>query len=636
MPFSFSEAVTKAPHRRWLVSLLLFLSVTGIYLPSVRNDFIYDDFILIVRETTPQSFTEIFRVFRERHWHDLPYYRPLSRLTMVIQKYWHGNRPGPYHAFNALVIAACACLAFGILRLPVWNIRTGPAVLAAALFALHPVASSTVYPICSGRETMIPALFMLAAIYSIFRHGWVWYVVAMVSLVLALFSKEQAIVLPPLFVVADMLGLTADSPGKNLRRWMWRYVPIAVIVAAYLLIRWQLFGGTGEHRLAIWHNPSGPMFSLAYALQSTFAPHAELRYEPTLEIWFSTVRFLMSIVAVVVLGWSVYRQFTSVARPTAFWLVWIMLCLLPTANVLDQEVKFAERYVFLSLFGALALIAILVNFQWQIESRRRRIIAIASMVVTVCAVISFLRGTYFRDSRTFLDQWVHTDPNSFQAHLSLGAYCYDQDNYEEAMVEYNRALELNPESAVAHNYIGLAYAMRGDFEKAIVHGMEAVRRDPDVDWHYDTMGTINVLQGKLDEAAAHYKKAIHLKPANAMAHYKLGRVYLEKKQYAQAIDCFHQAIRYKSDHAGAYHGLGVIMSIRGKWDEATEYYQHALRINPGHPEALNNLGDIYKQRGDLHAAARHYEHALKSDPNLSQAEENLKQVQDMLAAKPNS
>ena len=75
----------------------LFTFVVALYLPAAGYDFIYDDAVLIVNEPAPQSSGDVLRVFGERHWHNLPYYRPVARVTMVAQKWLHGNRPAPYH-----------------------------------------------------------------------------------------------------------------------------------------------------------------------------------------------------------------------------------------------------------------------------------------------------------------------------------------------------------------------------------------------------------------------------------------------------------------------------------------------------------------------------------------------------------
>ena len=156
---------------RPLGPLILFLVIVSVYVPSLQNDFIYDDVEIILAHRAPRSFADWAQIFKERHFPNLPYYRPVTRLTLLGQKRLHGDVPWPFHLANALLLGAAALLAFGILRLPAFGVQRGPALIAAAMFALHPAASSCVYPICSGRETLLPSVWMLGAMYA-FLRGW--------------------------------------------------------------------------------------------------------------------------------------------------------------------------------------------------------------------------------------------------------------------------------------------------------------------------------------------------------------------------------------------------------------------------------------------------------------------------------
>jgi len=220
------------------------LGVLALYAPSLQNGFVYDDHVLIVDAPAPESASDVLRVFGERHWFNLPYYRPIPRSSLVVQKALHGNAPTGYHAFNVVLLGIATLLVHALLRLPVFRVAPAPAFLAAALFAVHPVASSCVYPIASGRETLIPAIFVLVALYAFLRPGAGAYATALIAFAAALLSKEQAVVVPGLFALADVLGLTPSPPGRDGRRWLRRYAPVAAIVGGYALLRlWIIPGG---------------------------------------------------------------------------------------------------------------------------------------------------------------------------------------------------------------------------------------------------------------------------------------------------------------------------------------------------------------------------------------------------------
>src|SRR5207247_9770230 len=149
---------------RILLAVALFLRGTAVYAPAARNAFIYDDIQVIQRQRAPRSVADFARIFAERHFYNLPYYRPITRLTLLAQKTVHGDDPAPFHLANAALMGLAAVAAYGLLRRPAFGLERPPAFLAAALFGLHPIASSCVFPFTSCREHHLPYLYTPVAV----------------------------------------------------------------------------------------------------------------------------------------------------------------------------------------------------------------------------------------------------------------------------------------------------------------------------------------------------------------------------------------------------------------------------------------------------------------------------------------
>jgi len=98
-------------------------------------------------------------------------------------------------------------------------------------------------------------------------------------------------------------------------------------------------------------------------------------------------------------------------------------------------------------------------------------------------------------------------------YLKKGVSLFDQGNYEEALEQFNKAIELNPKNYIAHNYVGLVY-----FELRAY-----------------------------DQAIEYFNKAIELKPNRFMAHNRLGICYYQQKKYDLAIEQFNKAIELNPD-----------------------------------------------------------------------------------------
>jgi protein O-mannosyl-transferase len=572
--------------------LLLFAAVVAVYVPSVRNDFIYDDVQIILGHEAPQSFADWTHIFSERHFPNLPYYRPVTRLTLLAQKRISGDIAWPFHLANALLMGVAALLAYAILRLPQMAVAQTPALFASALFALHPAASSCVYPISSGRETLLPSVWTLAAMYAYLRGGVRWRAAAMVAFAGALFSKEQGVVAPLLFALADLLGLSIDPPGRSVIAWVRRYWPVALIAGVFFSIRLALFGGE-EY---VPGSLSGPLLSLLYAVETVFAPTLALVYEPTVSIWLSPAGLAAAVLALGTIVFFASRNWATLKRQAWFWLGWFLLALLPTANLLRQEAHFDERYVFLASLGAFAIVARITSMYLDMRPVRRYLGPAAAALVVVCAVISFQRSYYFHDDIVFSRQWLRTNPESVNAHYNLGYALAKQGRTEEAAVEYRAALRILPDYAFAH--CNLANALSA--------------------------------LGKADEAMAHYREGLRLNPDYVDAHMNLGVALGSAGRYEEAIDQFREVLRLNPKSATAHNDIGHALAPQGRYEEAAAEFREALRLNPNLAEAHNNLGTVLVAEGQLAGAIEEYTQAVRIRPDYADAQKNLSVVEDHL------
>jgi tetratricopeptide (TPR) repeat protein len=568
-------------------------ALTAFYVPSARNDFIYDDIQVIQKQQAPRSAADFARVFAEPHFPNLPYYRPVTRLTLLGQKTLHGDDPALFHLGNAALMGGAAVAAYVLLRLPVFRIDGAAALAAAALFALHPLASSTVYPISSGRETLLPSLWTLLAVYAFLQRGPRWYALALAAFAAALFSKEQSVVVPALFALADGLRLSADAPAGNLRRWAARYLPIAAIVSLYGAIRHGLFGAT-EYAFGSW---AGPVLATAYALQTIVAPFRELVYEPPPPIWFSAPRLLLAAAFVATLVVMALRTRIAAEPATRFWAGWFATALLPTANLLRQEAHYDERYVFLASLGVLALAARLGGALADSPMARRALAAAAAAALVSAAAVSAGRAAYFSDDLSFSRQWLRTNPDSVNAHYNLAFALARRGDHAGAVEHYGAAVRIRPDYAYAQNNLGNALVALGRTEEGIAALREATRLDPAYADARHNLGIALAGQGKMEEATLELRAAARLDPQRAEVRNNLGNVLAASGRVDEAIPEFLEAVRLRPDFAAAHNNLANALARQGRLREAVEHYSEALRIQPDYREARSNLEVVRQQLG---------------------------------------
>ena len=214
---------------------LLFAAAALVYANALWDGFTLDDplYITVNPQVTSLSLRGLFSLHKFAH-----VFRPLTFATFGLNWALAGARPFGFHLVNVLLHAAVTCLLYLLLR----NILepASPqgssqgktvAFVAALLFAVHPIHTEAVTSIV-GRSELLAAGFLLAACLF---HVNDREIPALLCFVLAVLSKESAVVFLPLVLVCDY------ARG----RWkpVLRYVSIAGVTLIYLGVFWKLQGG---------------------------------------------------------------------------------------------------------------------------------------------------------------------------------------------------------------------------------------------------------------------------------------------------------------------------------------------------------------------------------------------------------
>ncbi len=127
-------------------------------------------------------------------------------------------------------------------------------------------------------------------------------------------------------------------------------------------------------------------------------------------------------------------------------------------------------------------------------------------------------------------------------HLEQGYTYADQEQWDEAIVQYTKAIELDPELARAYNNRGWAYGEKGQSDLAIADYNKAIELDPELAMAYSNRGNTYFDKGEIDNAIADYSRTIELDPNYALAYYNRGTAYYIKDEFDRAIADYTKAI----------------------------------------------------------------------------------------------
>jgi protein O-mannosyl-transferase len=449
---------------------LLLLALLGLilYLPTVQNPYVYDDFAYIVDNPSIRSLAAPWRFFTDPETlaadKQLTYdnYRPLFTLSTAIIHHIAGPHAAPQHAANTVLHLLNTALLFLLLRRR-WAIPV--AMFASALFLIHPVQ---VEPVAwaSCRSALLSMTFTLAAFHYHVRQrskiAWVFYA-------LAVLSKETAVVFPA-------LGFVWDRLMENKKRKLSSYMPyIAVGVGLFVLRTMAL------HRFAQTDMPEGSwLYGMATAL-GAFLTTCRLFVFPhslTLDYTVPIIRSLTHwkaiaggavLVLLVSMAWRVRHRFPAITLGLA----WMLIALLPTSNIIPLKQFVAERFLYLSMAGAaIAYSAALIQFS------RATSLALCSLSVIALTVCASSRLIDWRTNEALYRTSLNVSPTSVPLHFGLGLELASKGDLDGAETAFSRCLQFNPRHIEAALNLARLQYVRGDFGTAVRFYERAISIQP--------------------------------------------------------------------------------------------------------------------------------------------------------------
>jgi tetratricopeptide (TPR) repeat protein len=106
---------------------------------------------------------------------------------------------------------------------------------------------------------------------------------------------------------------------------------------------------------------------------------------------------------------------------------------------------------------------------------------------------------------------------------------YDnQGQYNEAISEYNKAIELDPKYDDSYNKRGLVYYNKKNYEQAIEDYTTAIQLNSKNTDAYNNRGIVYYQLDQNDKAISDYTKAIEINPEYAKAYHNRGLTYIIK------------------------------------------------------------------------------------------------------------
>ncbi len=275
--------------------------------------------------------------------------------------------------------------------------------------------------------------------------------------------------------------------------------------------------------------------------------------------------------------------------------------------------------------------------------------------VNVQAYDYYLRGRqYFHQLRRksleyakqMFNKAIEIDPEYARAHAGV-ADCYSQlytyfdareFNLRQADISSNRALELEPDLAEAHVARGLAVSMSKRYDEAVNEFETAMQLDPKLFDAVYWYARSRLSQGKYEEAAKLFERAAALRPEDYQTLGFLGQALIALGKRDEAMASYRRQVKLIDVHLSLNPDdpraciLGAVANaIISDRDRAVEFAERAMQVDPDDPMLLYNVCCTYAQLGMQDEALNALDHAVEKgwgDKNWLEHDSDLDSIRD--------
>lgn len=631
--------------------LLIVLFAAVIYLHALPGPFHFDDFPHIVDNPHIKSFSNPGAIWD--HWPS----RFFGFLTLAGNYSLGRLNTSGYRLFNLGIHSLGAVFAYLLAGILVSlaggdSARSRTAAFWTALvFACHPVQTQAVTYIVQ-RFASLAGVFTLGSVFCYLRaraeiasgakfrslrHLGI-YGAGLLLAVLAMTSKESAVVIPVLVLLLDFLFPARDFSGFRRIRYLVPYLLTGILVPGLAL---YMASGRGSTTLYYSLNLAASAGTRLYILAQDVV--LESRYEYILtqlhallvyfrlivipvrqSVWydlpisrsiFSPAPFfsLLVVSALVITAFRMFRSRLLVSAAIA----WFFLTLAPTSWLAVIWPFLAEHHLYLSLFGW-ALIAGAGLAALSVRFGRQRLLLPAWLLVLFLALLTGRRNHLWGDTYRLWEDALRTAPGSPAIHTAMAGALVRDGRPGDAIEPALRAIEINPRIDSSYHNLWAAYFNLGRMDDAEETSRLYVEEFPDKARPYIALGMTLLKKGETGGARESLEQAVEKDPANMPARYWLGVALYETGADQEAREQMETALSLNPDFPAVYDYLARIYERLGEGEKALEVLSRGADRFPGLLLLNYNRAMLSWRLGDLAAAEKYLVGCLRlpGDDNM--------------------
>jgi len=618
------------------ISTLLLLGAL-IYSGTFFSSFHFDDTVSIVNNPAIRNIFNLKAI-----WNSWPT-RFITYLSISLNYHFSHLKVFGYHLFNFLAHICASIMVWWFILLtfstPAMRDKSLAkyanllAFFGGLVFMAHPVQTQAVTYIIQ-RATSLTALFYVACLSMYVKSrlmqqqsedpvvSRLFYCGSFVAAIMAMFTKEIAVTLPFIVLLYEVSFLKKEG------RFNWKYpisffailpiIPLAMFFTKSVNFVTMQRVQEGINSISSWNYLLTQLRVMVTYIRLLFIPvNQNLDYDYHIAkslLELPTLASLIFLVSILIIAVKIFSKH----RLISFGIFWFFITLLPESSIIPIKDVIFEHRLYLPMVGFSLFLVSVVYFIFK--NKTLKLMVVALLGVTICyASLSYSRNLIWKNDLTLWSDIVNKSPNKARPYNGRGFAYAIQNNFAQAISDYDKAIEIDPNFAEAYYNRGLAFYQQGNLPRSISDFKKVSEINPDDARAHNGYGLIYYKQGNFAGSISAFGKAIEIDPNFAEAYYNRGLAFYQQGNLPRSIDDFSKAIEINSDDARAYNGRGFAYAIQNNLTQAVSDFGKAIEIDPNFAQTYYNRGLAYYQQGNLSRSISDFNRAIEINSNNAEA-----------------
>lgn len=210
---------------------------------------------------------------------------------------------------------------------------------------------------------------------------------------------------------------------------------------------------------------------------------------------------------------------------------------------------------------------------------------------------------------------IEAAPDKFEPYFFRGLAKYSLGDYEGAILDFNKSININPYFSYNYQYRGISKSQLKRFHEALKDFADAIHRGPNNADVYVNRGTTKIQLDMYENSLSDFDTALIIDKKNELAHINKAYALYKLDKLDASLDEINKAIRINYLNKTAYQRRGMLKFEMEKFEDAIFDFELAMKLDDEDPLLYFFRGLSRYQSGDTLGTYSDYEKVLELDPD---------------------